>query len=396
MELFKEMSKGGVISSAAVALVAGLGVSNAASAEAWHKAYVVDWMEPAYYHAGDPEDNNAPGADCPEGTTPHVDYREQLKTPWRDAEDIEFFLRAENRAYLQRILRYRGPNYEDVWEQPWLGRDFNMPTVQSEIAYGFDLDGDATTGGFTSPDGVPGIDNAYYLVGGCWVSFRGQPYTSQRGMGINGYMRDGLYTIVIVISGEEDPMNDENATLAFYQAEDNIVKDALGGVAHDATFNIRPDPRTQSIIPVRVRDGVVESREPAEIRLRDENWNRSAPDQMQLELGQIRLETTENGGLLGYFGGYRDWRVVYRKQAVTGRDTEMLQGLDLPSFYFSLQRNADWDPDPETGENRRISVAYRLRAVPAFVMDPTGARVVTGPEIFDETADEAPTRVAAQ
>ncbi len=377
----------------ALGSVMAAAVAPAAHAGAWSKAYVVDWMEPAYFHGGDKMDNNGPGADCPDGTTKPVGWQKVFKTPWRSEADVKFYLDPEKRPELQRALRFRGPNYEDVWAQPWLAPDFGMPEVQSKVAYGFDLDDNPNTGGFTSPDGkVKGIDNGYYKVGGCWVSFRGQPRTSQRGIGINGYMTNGLYTIVIVVSGNEDPMNDSKATLAFYEAQDRIVKDALGQAASDATFTVKPDIKTQSLIPVTIKDGVIESRGAAEIKLRDEAWNGGTPSQMQMTGGKLRLALLPNGQLEGYFGGYREWKRLYQNQAINARDGETNQGIDMPSFYYSLKRNADADPDPVTGENRRISTVYSLRATPSFVMDPTGKRVVTAPELFDR---DGATRMAA-
>lgn len=376
-----------------LAAAAALGVSSQAHAGAWSRAFVIDWMEPAYFHGGDKIDNASPGTDCPEGTTKPVGWQKVFKTPWRTEEDVKYYLNPERRPELQRALRFRGPNYEDVWAQPWLAPDFGMPEVKGDIAYGFDLDNNPSTGGFKSPDGkTTGIDNAYYRVGGCWVSFRGQPYTSQRGIGINGYMRDGLYTIVAVLSGNEDPANDSNATLAFYESQDRIVKDSLGKVASDATFTIKPELKTQSLVPVTIKDGVIETRGSAEIRVRDEAWNRSTPDHMQMTGGKLRLVMTEAGGFEGYMGGYREWKRLYQNQAINARDGETNQGIDMPSFYYSLKRNADADPDPVTGENRRISVAYRLRAVPAFVMSPDGKRVVSAPEVFDRNGA---TRMAA-
>jgi hypothetical protein len=215
----------------------------AAHAGAWSRAYVVDWLEPAFYHGGDKVDNAGPGTDCPNGTTPLVGWRKVFATPWRTKQDVEFYIDPEKRPDLQRALRFRGPNYEDVWAQPWLAPDYGMPEVKGSVAHGFDLDGKDETGGFTSFDGKEkGVDNGYYRVGGCWVSYRGQPRTSQRGIGINGYMRDGLYTIVVVISGDQDPMNDDNATFAFYESQDRIVKDALGKVA-------RPSPSSRKCAP---------------------------------------------------------------------------------------------------------------------------------------------------
>jgi len=367
--------------------------ATAAQAAPWNRSFVVEWLEPAFYHGGQPGDQTGPGTDCPEGTTVRPGWDKVLKTPWRNPEDVAFYLDPENRPILQRMIRYRGPNYENVWEEPWKAPDLKMPTVTGSIAYGFNLDGNEKTGGFTGKDGVKGIDNGYYKVGGCWASYRGHPRQSQRGIGTNNYMRDGLWTTVIVLSGDQDPMNDDDVTFAFYEAQETVTKDALAGIATDATYNIKPNPRTQSIFKARIKDGVLETQGPAEFKMRDEGWNRSQPDQLRLVQGRLRFETKPDGSMEGIFGGYRDWRILYRKQAVNGRDTEMNQAIDLPSFYYSLERNADYAPDPKTGKNTMISTAYRMRAVPAFVMTPDGSQLVEVPRPFDQTP---PTRLAGQ
>ena len=368
---------------ALLAAATALAFPAAVAAEPWSKAYVVDWLEPAFFHGGPKDENTAPGSDCPKGTYPSHGWKKVLKTRWRKESDTLYYLDAESRPDLQRILRFRGPNYEDVWANPTLAPDLGLQPVTGKIGYGFNLDGKVKPTDFTSPEGEAGIDNNYYRAAGCWASYRGAPYKSQRGVGINGYMRDGLYTILLVVSGNKDPQNDDDVTLAFYQAQDRIVKDALGGVARDASFSVQPDIRTQSLLKARIKDGVLETTGPQELRLRDEAWNRRMPDQMQLTQAQLRFQIKADGGLEGYFGGYRDWKVIYKKQAVNGRDTEMNQGIDLPSFYYALERHADADPDPKTGKNRRISVGYRLRAVPAFVLTPDGTQVVSVPRVFD-------------
>jgi len=378
----------------ASALVAAIALPAAANAAAWSRQYVVEWLEPAFYHGGEPGVQTGPGTDCPGGTWARPVWDKVLTTKWRTHEEAKFYLDPENRPLLQRNMRFRGPNYENVWEEPWKAPDYHMPVVSGDIAYGFDLDGKATTGGFHTKDGaVKGVDNGYYKVAGCWASYRGHPRSSQRGIGTNNYMRDGLWTTTIVISGNQDPMNDSDATFAFYEGQETVTKDALAGLATDATFNIKPTLRTQSIFKVKIKDGVVETVAPSEFRMRDEGWNRSQPDQLRLVQGKLRFEMRADGTIDGLFGGYRDWKILYRKQAVNGRDTEMIQALDLPSFYYSLERHADWAPDPKTGKNTMISTAYRMRAVPAFVMTPDGTEVVEVPRPFDGSP---PTRLAGQ
>jgi hypothetical protein len=366
--------------------------SGEASADTWSRSFVVDWLEPAFFHDGPESDNIAPGSDCPAGTAIRPSWEKALKTAWRDEKEIAYYLDAEHASELKRIIRFRGPNYEDVWANPTLAPDLGgLPPVSGNTGFGFNLDGKVKPTDFTTPDGLKGVDNNYYRAAGCWVSYRGPAYHSQRGIGINGYMRDGLYTILVVVSGSKDPMNDDDATLAFYQSKDRIVKDANGQVARDASFAIKPTTRTQSIVKVKVTNGVIETRMPQEIRLRDEAWNSSIPDQLKLDQGQLRLEIKKDGGFEGYLGGYRDWKLMYKRQAVPARDTETLQGIDLPSFYYALERHADWDPDPATGKNREISTAYRIRAVPAYVLTPDYKGVVEVPRIFN---GEGPAKAA--
>ncbi|HEV7693214.1 MAG TPA: hypothetical protein VGO52_20440 [Hyphomonadaceae bacterium] len=370
---------------AAWVALAALVLAPAAHAGPWSRSYVVDWLEPAFFHDGPENDNIAPGSDCPAGTAVRPSWEKALKTPWRDEKEIAYYMDAEQAADLKRVIRWRGPNYEDVWSNPTLAPDLGgLPPVSGNTGWGFNLDGKVKPTDFTSPDGDKGVDNNYYRAAGCWVSYLGAPYHSQRGVGINGYMRDGLYTIVVVMSGAKDPMNDDDVTLGFYQSKDRLPKDANGQVARDATFAIKPVTKTQSIVKAKITKGVIETRFPQEIRMRDEAWNSSIPDQLLMSDGQLRFRIKEDGGFEGYFGGYRDWKLMYKRQAVPARDTETLQGIDMPSFYYALERHADGDPDPVTGKNRKISTAYRIRAVPAFVLTPDYKQVVEIPRVFDD------------
>ena len=51
-------------------------------------------------------------------------------------------------------------------------------------------------------------------------------------------MLEGLYTIVIRISGNKDPMNDDDATLEIGYSPDQIMKDARGNVGIDYSYRI--------------------------------------------------------------------------------------------------------------------------------------------------------------
>jgi hypothetical protein len=366
------------------AVAATLCWTGAASAEPWTRAYVLDWLEPAMLHDGPETDNIQPGRDCPAGAATTPGWKVQFRTKWRNPEMIKFYMDAENRPEGLRVMRWRGPNLEDVWAHPTAAPDLhNLPPVAWSTGLGFDLDGKVKATDFISPEGEKGIDNNYYRAAGCWISYRGPAYRSQRGIGINGYMRDGMYTIVMILSGNQDPMSDSDARLAFYESKDRIVKDNQGQVAHDASFAILPTADTQSVVEVRIADGVIETTRSQEIRLRNEAWQPVFPRQLQLTQGKLRLRMKPDGGLEGLVGGYQLWHELYKKQAIPGRDTETNQGIDLPTFYYQLERYADGDPDPRTGKNRRISAAYRVRAVPAFVLTPDYSKVVVTARLFE-------------
>jgi hypothetical protein len=90
--------------------------------------------------------------------------------------------------------------------------------------------------------------------------------------------------------------------------------------------------------------------------------------------GRVRLEIGPDGFASGLVGGYRDWRDLYSEDTFTqsGSTIETRDHHDVIGMYYALKRNADGMPDPRTGEKMGISIAYRVKAVPAYVVDPEG------------------------
>src|SRR5205085_12417572 len=113
----------------------------------------------------------------------------------------------------------------DTYINPWAADDPGQVEVTGRIAEGFDLDHQVGPGDFVSPDGQRGVDNALYRVWGCTATWRGNG-NAQLILRANGAMQDGLYTMVIRLSGDQDPMNDSDATLEIGYSPDKIVKDA--------------------------------------------------------------------------------------------------------------------------------------------------------------------------
>jgi hypothetical protein len=134
----------------------------------------------------------------PKGTNSDVDWTKALLIGKRTPADVKKLMDPERRSAggFDRSFYYlRGPKGENVYTNPTVIKDTGQKDVEGKLALGFDLDGNPNTGGFVSPEGVKGIDNAFYKSSGCWPRFRGVASYSNDGM------HDGVYTIVLVVSG---------------------------------------------------------------------------------------------------------------------------------------------------------------------------------------------------
>jgi hypothetical protein len=366
-------------------LALSLALPMTANAATWTKSFAVEWFEPAFYY-GAKEGSDAPGTDCPAGTNPDNDWRALLKTSYRTEADIDKILDPE--APLRaRVGGIRGPNKENVYEMPWVVPDPQMVGVTGRIAYGFDLDGNTKTG-FGGLNGERGIDNQYYRAAGCWMAWRGPPRQSHHAKYANDGMRDGVFTVVIVVSGEgKDPANDKDVTAAFYLSRDKLVKDANGGIAHDYSFRINPDPRFQSTIKARTKKGVIESVEPTTLTLRHMETAPMFPAQLVLHKAKLRIEPKPDGTALALLGGFRPIADYYKGWAAAGAIHELTTHVNMVGYWYALRKNADYAPDPKAAEATAISTAYHLTLVPAFVTEPNGQALVRTAQLYKGEID---------
>jgi len=345
----------------------------------WSRAFVVEWSEPAFHYGG-PEGGNEEtiGTDCPNGTNPELDIRKLLLAAGYNNVDelmnIDNLARGRERPWV-KALQFRGPNKEDIYKNPESWPDPGSIPVTGMLAEGFDLDDNPNTG-FVGVNGEKGIDNAWYKVGGCTTRWRGPPRTAYSHKYYNETMYDGAYTIVIVLSGNESPLNDTDARLGFYTSKDKVVKDSAGLIARDYTFKIDPDPRFQSIMKIRIANGVAETVGRPDIRMHDymSDLRTTAKGALNLYRGKLRFELKADGTLHGLVAGYRPWIDHY--EMFNNSTRERIGRVNAPAAWYSLKRNADAMPDPKTGQNTAISTAYRIDALPAFVITPDAAAEV--------------------
>jgi hypothetical protein len=354
-------------------------------AEPWVKSFVVDKYEPAFYYGGRPGVEKAgviePGVDCPAGTLPMLDFAKVVKTPWRSDEEVASWVKPAQVTDLQtvhymqeRILTYRSFRRDIVsYLNPFTVPDPGMPSVVGKIAEGFNLDGNVKTGGFTNIRGEKGVDNAYYRALGCIGSFRGVPYTAAMSVRSNDKMLEGMYTMVIRLSGNKDPRNDDAATLEIGYSPDRVNKQTDGRASTSYSFRIVKNEQYSKVKAV-IRNGVVETEQVSELHMPRFGWFPNQMGDADFHQGRVRLEIGPDGFASGLVGGYRDWRDLYSEDTFTqsGSTIETRDHHDVIGMYYALKRNADGMPDPKTGEKMGISIAYRVKAVPAYVVDPEG------------------------
>lgn len=353
-------------------LLAAASLAAPAPAEAaWTQTFAIEWYEPAMYY-GAQSGVTDPGTDCPAGTNPEPDWIKVLTEAGYTREQALWLRNPANPTrspvHGQNQMAFRGAGRANVYIDPTSTPDGGLVGVSGTIGEGLDLDGDPNTG-FVSPRGERGVDNAFYRTLGCWKTFRGPPRLSSGALQNNDAMRDGAWTVVIVVSGRgDDPMNDDDVTVGIYPSGDKLVKDAMGGVASDYTFRIRPDRKLEALFKARSVNGRIRSS-----RAEDEVWLRDPGAARELQLLKARIDMTlkPDGGLSGYVGGYRPWRPVYDGYVrARGPVIEALTWVKLPDVFYALRRNADYSPAGPAGEKTHISFALRVDAVPAFVVPP--------------------------
>ena len=255
-----------------------------AAAAPWTRSFVVGTYEYAFRYggrAGFARDGEIePGVDCPHGSSfsfGNPDWTRRVITmqKWRTPKEIAYIIDPPGADdtnspssvrfhTLVRAAAYRGYKRGiETYVNPFAADDPGEPEVNSRIGDGFNLDGKINAGDFVSPDGERGIDNALYRAWGCDAPWRGNG-NANLDLRANDKVQAGLYTMVIRITGNKDPMNDDNAQLEIGYSPDKIVKDSNGNVAADYSYRlIKSSP--YSAIKAKVKDGVVESEQVAEL-----------------------------------------------------------------------------------------------------------------------------------
>lgn len=375
-----------ILKLAASTLASAVAFSGSALAD-WHKSYVVEWHEPAFYHGG-AKGVTDPGTDCPAGTQPELNWPEVLGKAGYSDQEIKYLMTPSHPFRLpnmgQNQYAFRGEGRANIYMEPWTYPDTGLTPVSGDIGEGIDLDGNPETG-FVSPDGQSGIDHAMYRALGCWHAYRGPVRQSMTALSHNDHMREGAYAILIVVTGEgDDPMNDDTVRVGFYDGADPMIKDGMGNITRDYTFAIAPHAKYETIFEAKTVNGEIISKQPApEMWMQDHGYT----TELELLQAQLRLKMTDEGNLEGYLAGYRPWEPLYMSWVhARGTVMEALTWVELPAVWYTLKRHADFSPDGADGEKTHISYAIRVTAVPAFVMTPDASEEATDLKLYTDIA----------
>jgi len=377
------------------AMAVGLVAAQPAAAAPWVRGYVVGAYEYAFRYGGRSDFSRGgeiePGVDCPHGSSVHFASDDRTKIAvarqkWRSQQEIDWIaappglemVRAPNltRFYIwDRALSHRGYSKEiETYVNPFATDDPGQPQVTGRIGDGFNLDGKIKANDFVSPDGEKGIDNALYRAWGCDAPWRGNG-NATLDLRANDKMQEGLYTMVVRVSGNQDPMNDSDAVVEIGYSPDKIVKDARGGIAVDYSYRILQSAQYTKL-KARIKDGVVETEQVEHLHTPRIAWFYDQTGDTNFTHGKIRLNMASDGATAtGLMGGYRDWRDLYAENtfAQDGGQQGIREHEDHVALYYALRRNADGMPNPKTGKNDGISSVYRLRMSSAYVVDPDKA-----------------------
>ncbi len=379
-----------MVCTAVMALTAGTALP--ACAAPWTRGYVVGAYEYAFRYGGRAGYARAgeiePGVDCPHGSTLHFSSSDQTKIAvarqkWRSQQEIDWIAAPpgleQARSPLgarfsiwNRAVAYRGYKRGiETYVNPWATDDPGQPQVIGRIADGFNLDGMIGPNDFISPDGEKGIDNALYRAWGCDAPWRGNG-NATLDMRANDKMQEGLYTMVIRISGNQDPMNDNNAMLEIGYSPDKIVKDARADISVDFSYRIVKSAQYTEL-KARIVNGVVETEQVDHLHTPRIAWFYDQTGDTNFTKGKIHLNIAPDGlSGTGLIGGYRNWRDLYAENtfAQDGGQQGIREHEDHVGLYYALRRNADGMYNEKTGTYDGISSVYRIKMTRAFVVDP--------------------------
>lgn len=310
---------------------------------------------------------------CPHGGngTEREQEKKVLLSKGYSLRDTEAMLEGtpERRREIVQMRGIRNGKPANAVTFPETVHDPHIKLVEGKFAYGFDLDGKASgPGSFTDPETQQsGVDNGLFRVLGCYPTFDHKlPVRPQASDVFWDLAMNNIQAWLFVVSGA-DPGKDGPVRVDFYRATRHPERNRLGKVMSDVTYVVDEKGRSHGSLSGEIRNGELWVG-PGAIFLEGE-----LPQIQELDVQHAYLRfamptrDSANRGVYGWLGGYVPWYSLwYELIKVRGHY------IDEAGTYYAFRRLADADPDPVTGENRRISSTFRIEGTPAFIVDSTG------------------------
>ncbi len=360
--IVRKMYTVGALAAAAVAL-------QVSTAAAETKSYAFSLFYPATYTQPD---------NCPTGLNPttHEIYKNALVTTGTKPDEaekiIENYVSRQGQGAQQaaKPITERGKadgKQVSAYSNPLTVPDPGFKTAVGKFALGFNLDGrgENDAGAFEDPRShEKGVDNQLFRIYGCTANYMATPpvypnYPLETWEMVAGTMPAWLLSV----SGEDLTKEGSEVTITIDRATNRLLRDGKGHPRSNATFRIDSDPRSHNVFKGRIEKGMVKAEVPKVYFMGDQFF---FPD-FDFTHVKFELDMKEEGGHShGMMGGYLPWISIYYQHGQNGLNAETFRGMDMVGLYRALMRMADADPDPSTGQNRRISTAWLMELVPAF------------------------------
>ena len=331
---------------------------------------------------------------CPDGMT----------SGYRTAGDVFVngpaappFAESAEPATLERALTHaRITDAQNYCQNPELGvpdANFHVVTGANVPALGIDLDGQESRAkwrpapgtcahdDFPGLNGEHGIDNQFFRVVGCSKSFQSTGLSNT----FESEMLTGAWGILITLSGVDDLLNDDDVEVGFYANADPIQLSPAREPLPYVTYAIDQDPRFHATSHGRIVNGVLTT-DPVDVRFH--STVNGMHGERRLQDARVRLSITADRELNGILAGYTSVEDMYdfgfgfrrqtdgvgrpashRLQSISSIGYAITQGHTCQGVYYALKKYADGHRDPATGQCQAISTQYRIRAIPAFVVN---------------------------
>lgn len=333
-------------------------------------------------YALSPKDAKETGA-CPAGMSlgPREIYALTPEGKRRKTEsDMDYQKRADQGA--RTVLT--APNGDNLCMNPRAGGpDPYFRTVSGSAipVDGIDLDGVRAPEDFPGLSSRRGVDNQFFRAAGCSRSF--QPTGMSNAFATE--MLTGSWGILIKLDGLDDLQNDEDVTVGLYANADPIQLSPDRKPLGYATYAMDQDRRFRAVTRGRIKNGVLTT-EPVDVRFR--HVVNSIILERPLRAARLHATLSQDGVLEGYLAGYTPVEAMYDLQygfrngknkagepaplmlrMGSSNGAASVLGHTCHGAYHALQQHADGHPDPRTGKFTSISTQYRIKAIPAFVVD---------------------------